>query len=73
MSAQAHPKIESFWSAVPDNATLGEMADGMDIAFVHEGKTYRINTKVLERPRIHPIEKYYEALDAAALNAKEIS
>lgn len=66
-----HPKVEAFWDAVPDDTTLEQIADGMDVTFEYEGKTYQINTKVLEHPRIHPIYRYYETLDAAVSNAKE--
>lgn len=38
--------IDSFWNAVPDNATWEDLNKGMDISFTYNNKKYIINTRL---------------------------
>lgn len=38
--------IDSFWDAVPDNATWEDLNKGIDITFIYNNKKYTINTRL---------------------------
>lgn len=38
--------IDSFWDAVPDNATWEDLNKGMDISFIYNNKKHIINTRL---------------------------
>lgn len=38
--------VDSFWDAVPDNATWEDLNKGMDISFTYNNKKYTINTRL---------------------------
>lgn len=38
--------INSFWNAVPDNATWEDLNKGMNIIFTYTNKKYTINTRL---------------------------
>jgi len=38
--------VDSFWDAVPDNATWEDLNKGMNISFTYNNKKYTINTRL---------------------------
>jgi hypothetical protein len=38
--------IDSFWDAVPDNATWEDLNKGIDVSFKYNNKQYSINTRL---------------------------
>lgn len=38
--------IDSFWDAVPDNATWEDLNKGIDVTFKYNDKQYTINTRL---------------------------
>lgn len=38
--------IDSFWNAVPDNATWEDLNKGIDVFFKYNNKQYSINTRL---------------------------
>lgn len=38
--------IDSFWDAVPDNATWEDLNKGIDVFFKYNNKQYSINTRL---------------------------
>lgn len=37
--------IDSFWDAIPDNATWEDLNKGIDVTFKYNDKQYTINTR----------------------------
>lgn len=47
MSNKENQKIiDSFWDAVPDNATWEDLNKGIDVFFKYNNKQYSINTRL---------------------------
>lgn len=46
MSKDTQKIIDSFWDAVPDNATWEDLNKGMDIIFTYNSKQYTVNTRL---------------------------
>lgn len=38
--------IDSFWNAIPDNATWEDLNKGINISFKYNNKQYSINTRL---------------------------
>lgn len=38
--------IDSFWDAVPDNATWEDLNKGIDVFFKYNNKQYSVNTRL---------------------------
>lgn len=38
--------IDSFWNAVPDDATWEDLNKGIDITFIYNNKKYTMNTRL---------------------------
>lgn len=43
---QIYNIIDSFWDAVPDNATWEDLNKGIDVSFKYNNKQYSINTRL---------------------------
>ena len=63
--------IDSFWDAVPDNATWEDLNKGMDISFTYNNKKYTINTR-LGNYYSMGIEGYRNWLHQKAITAAEV-
>ena len=63
--------IDSFWDAVPDNATWEDLNKGMDIFFTYNNKKYTINTR-LGNYYSMGIEEYRNWLHQKAITAVEV-
>lgn len=62
--------IDSFWNAVPDNATWEDLNKGMDITFIYNNKKYTINTHLGNYYSMR-IENYKNWLHKKAITAVE--
>lgn len=60
--------LDAFTEALPENVSAGKLADGMDIKFMYEGKSYTINTRD-EQARTRPLEDFYKKLAKRAVEA----
>lgn len=60
--------IDSFWDAVPDNATWEDLNKGMDVVFKYNNKQYSINTR-LGNFYLMGIDGYTKWLHKKAINA----
>lgn len=70
MSKENQKIIDSFWDAVPDNATWEDLNKGMDISFTYNNKKYTINTR-LGNYYSMGIEGYRNWLHQKAITAVE--
>ena len=68
-----HTKVKAFWDAIPDDATLKDLALGLTITFSSEGKQYSVDTSFSPKLRRMNIADYKTGLSLRALIAKEIN
>ena len=68
MSKENQKIIDSFWDAVPDNATWKDLNKGIDVFFNYNNKRYSINTR-LGNFYLMGIDGYTEWLNNKAIKA----
>ena len=64
--------IDSFWDAVPDNATWEDLNKGMDVVFKYNNKQYSINTRLGNFYSMN-IDGYTDWLNKKAIKAVQMT
>jgi len=64
--------VNSLWGIIEARKlTWDNLADGTDIAFSFNGKTYRINSKVVSCPRIISMDDFSKRLEKRSIQEVE--